>query len=667
MRAPEHRLPGQRIFWLQAVLLLMFLGLAARAGHLVIEDRARDRGERQTRGVVHLPPTRGTVYDRAFRELAVTVKAPSVWARPGEMDDPARVARSLSRILRMDRRALTARFANRKGYTFVKRWVTPEQAQAVLKKSLPGIGLVDEPRRAYPAGSLAGRLIGFTDIDGHGVRGIEQQEDAFLRGKTYSVAWVRDGLRRLLGHPVQRDATSGGDIALTLDATLQADAESALEEAVRKTGSRGGSILTMVPQTGEIRVLAEAPSIDPNGFRDLPYDATGSGAFLDAVEPGSTMKVFLAAAALEAGTLDSEQPIDCSGGEYRVPGKTIRDHRDYGVLDAAGVLQHSSNVGSVLIAEALGREAHYHALRRFGFGSSTESGFPHESVGLLRPWQDWKPIDHATIAFGQGLGVTLLQLGAATSTLANGGAWLRPRLVQARRMPGGPWRETPIERVRQAVSPETARSVLEMMRSVVSSEGTGRRAGLKGVQVAGKTGTAQKLDPETGSYSPNRFLAWFIGVVPAQDPEFVIVVVLDEPKGLAHGGGDVAAPLFAKVATTHLARVGVVTAPQPEPRPKVALAQRPMKATAKAPPTLAPRAQPRPVRAAATRLGDRILLPDLRGWSWDEVANFATHHSLDLRSEGRGRAFEQNPAPGTVLAGPRPRILVRFHSGTREG
>jgi len=666
LRAAENARPGMRIAWIQAVLLLAFLGLAARAGHLVIEERARDRGQQQTTSVIRIPPARGTVYDRELRELAVTVTAPSVYAIPSEMEDPTHQARFLAKTLGMDSKAVVARLANREGYTFIKRWVTPEQAKTIEQKKLPGIGLIDEPRRAYPAGAIAGRVIGFTNIDGRGVRGIEQQEDDFLRGKTYSVEWVRDARGRKLGQPVRLDTSAGGEIALTLDAALQADAEIALEEAVQKTGAKGGAILSMIPSTGEIQVVAEAPRIDPNGFRDLSYDSTGLGAFLDATEPGSTMKVFLTSAALDAGTLEVDDVIDCSGGSYRVPGKIIRDHRDYGILDPAQVLWHSSNVGSVQIAQDLGPEEHYHALRRFGFGTSTGSGFPHESSGLLRGWQDWKPVDHATIAFGQGISVTMVQLAAATAALANGGEWLTPRLIKARRSSGGRWKETPVERVRQAVSPETARAVLDMMRGVVSSEGTGRLAGLRDVSVAGKTGTAQKLDPETGAYAKNRYLAWFIGAVPADDPEFVIVVVLDEPKGLAHGGGDVAAPLFAKVATTHLARVGIVTAPKAEPRLRVELAQKaaPPKQHEPAPRAVARAASPEP---PATRLGDRILLPDLRGLSRDEVTEFADSHSLELRSEGRGRAFEQVPAPGTILAGPRARILVRFRTGSREG
>lgn len=667
MKSPISGSPGRRIAWLRALCLLGFLALAGRAGHLVLEDRARNRGAQQKTTVIKVLPARGTVYDRELRELAITVNAPSVYAIPSEMSDPAEVGHTVAGHLDLDPDSVAKRLANRERFAFVKRWVTPQQAQTIADLKLPGIGIIEEPRRAYPAGALAGRVVGFTDIDGRGARGVEQQENQFLRGQNYSVVMVRDARGQTMSKPVRLDEARGGDIALTIDTSLQAHAEAALAQAVENTGAIGGTILSLIPATGAIQVLAEAPNLDPNGFRRLSYDTTGSPAFHAAVEPGSTMKAFLVAAALDAGTLEPDDVIDCSGGEYRVPGKTIRDHHDYGILDPARVLWHSSNVGAVQIAEKLGREAHYHALSRFGFGKRTGSGFPNESSGLMRPWKDWKPVDHATIAFGQGIGVTAIQLASAIGALANDGELVRPRLLQAHRLPAGEWRKTPIEHVRRAVSPETANRVLGMMRGVVSSTGTGRLAGLRDVSVAGKTGTAQKLDPETGRYFQDRFIAWFIGAVPAANPEFVIVVALDEPQGLAHGGGDVAAPLFAKVAAAHLARVGIVTTPLPEPRAKVLLAatQRP-KSNA-----LPPRSQRQlnspKMRDLESTESNRILMPDLQGLSPIEVEQFADRHALDFQSEGRGLAVEQNPAPGTILAAPHPRFFVRFRAASQGG
>ena len=671
MKSRSAESPARRIAWLRAICLLGFLALAGRAGHLVLEDRARIRGESQIKHVLKIPPTRGTVYDRSGHDLAVSVNAPSVYAIPSQMADPVEVGRTLAQHLDLDPDAVAQRLENRERYTFIQRWVTHAQAQAITELELPGVGIVKEPRRAYPAGVLAGRIIGFANIDGQGVRGIEQQEDDFLQGKNYTRPVRRDGLGGTMSRPGQHTETRGGDIRLTIDSSLQAHAEAALQQAIDKSGAEGGTVLSVVPSTGEIQVLAEAPGIDPTAFRELAFVTTGSPAFHDAVEPGSTMKAFLVAAALEAGAIEPREVIDCSGGEYRVPGKTIRDHHDYGVLDPASVLWHSSNVGSVKIAEKLGREAHYHALARFGFGKKTGSQFPDESSGIMRGWRKWKPLDHATIAFGQGIGVTVLQLAAATAALGNGGELIQPRLIRARRTAGGDWQETPVERVRRVVSPETAKQVVGMMRGVVSSQGTGRLAGLRGVSVAGKTGTAQKLDPATGRYSQDRFIAWFIGMVPAENPEFAIVVALDEPKGTAHGGGDVAAPLFAKVATAHLRRSGIVTAPKPEPRRKVELAGPPVRNTEIGSPAgESARSRPPQGRSGsshASRPEDRILMPDLHGLSRAEVKQFADRHALDLRSEGRGRAFDQKPAPGTILGRPHPRLFVRFRTTGQGG
>ena len=332
-------------------------------------------------------------------------------------------------------------------------------------------------------------------------------------------------------------------------------------------------MLSIAPDSGEILALAEAPGFDPNGFRNLAYARTGSPAFQRALEPGSTMKVFLAAAGLDAGALRADTPLDASGGELEVPGKTIRDHRDYGVIDTRRMLQVSSNIGAVHIAHLLGAEAHDAALRRFGFGRSTASGFPSESAGLLRPWRAWKPLDHATIAFGQGVSVTAVQLGAALAALANDGLLQRPRLVAARREAGGRWQRTEPALVGQAVSATSARETLAMMESVVDSEGTARLAALRDVRVAGKTGTAQIFDAQAGRYSHDEYTAWFVGVAPADAPKLAVVVALDRPERPAHTGGAVAAPLFASVAAQQLARFDIHTVPAPLPPAKTLVAQ----------------------------------------------------------------------------------------------
>jgi cell division protein FtsI (penicillin-binding protein 3) len=583
----------------------------------------------------------------------------------------------------------------------VSRWVTDAQAQQVEELGLEGIGVLYEPRRVYPNRGLASQVVGFANIDGIGVRGLEQQEDKWLQGTPRRLPVERDARGRLLVNAgEERWRTAGGDIALTIDAALQADAEAALRAAIEATGARGGVVISMDPRNGDVLALTEVPTFDPNYFRELDYRATRSRAFLDAADPGSALKIFLMAAALERGAIAPEDRFDCENGAFRVPGSVIHDSHPHGVLTAAEILQVSSNIGAAKIAFALGRKAHFELLRRFGFGKATGVGFPGESAGVLRPWKQWRPLDHATIAFGQGVAVTPIQLAAAAAALANGGEWLRPRLVMARRAARGPWQPTRVEEKRRVVRPETAAAVLAMMEGVVHPEGTALRAALSGVRVAGKTGTAQKFDPRTATYAEDRFAAWFIGVVPADDPKLVIVAGIDEPRRPLHTGGAAAAPLFARVASAQLARFGVFTEPKsgtprytpPSGTPAlVASAADPNAAATPSP--VAPRATPTApvpgvtkknanateasIEAAASRaemrlvsIGDRTLLPDFRGLTESEVRQITADTTLDVRMTGHGRAVAQEPPAGTILAGNRALVHIRFERsepGDEEG
>ncbi len=317
------------------------------------------------------------------------------------------------------------------------------------------------------------------------------------------------------------------------------------------------------------------------------------------------------------------------------------------------MLWKSSNIGVTKIAYKLGPDTHHRMLTALGFGRPTGSGFPHESSGLLRSWQRWRPVDRANIAFGQGVNVTALQIAAATAAIANGGVLVEPRLVLARRPRGGSFVPAPVGKSRQAMSPATAATLLGMMEGVTGPEGTGKRAALPGIRVAGKTGTAQKLDPRTGAYSNSRYQAWFIGAAPADDPRLVIAVMLDEPKGLAHTGGAVAAPVFAKVAASQLARLGIFaapSAPSPDALP--------------APPVVAAAAQD--AATPVERYGDRVLVPDFTDQTVDQVRQFAVG-VLDVVISGKGRAVAQEPPPGTIVDGHEARVLVRFEGGPGEG
>ncbi|MFP6639086.1 MAG: penicillin-binding transpeptidase domain-containing protein, partial [Myxococcota bacterium] len=554
-------------------------------------------------------------------------------------------------------------------------------------------GIEYEPRRTYPAGRMAGALLGFADIDGRGRRGIEQMMDEWLRGEPQQLAVERDARGRLLGRvAVDPRLAAGGDVVLTLDSGLQAQAEAALAEVAIRSRSKTGLVIAVEPKTGDILTLAEWPGFDPNEFRSTPYAQTRSRAFHDALEPGSTIKAFLIAAALENETVTARTSIDTGEGWVRIPGKTIRDHHPYGVLDPVGVLRYSSNVGAIWIGEQLGAQAYHEALTRLGFGRPTKSGFPSESAGLLRDWQKWRSVDQATASFGQGLNVTPIQLAMATAALANDGQLMQPRLVMARRSALGDWENQPPRVAGQALDTDSARRVLAMLESVVSAEGTGRRAALAGIRVAGKTGTAQHLDSDTGRYSRSRYTAWFVGAAPADDPKVVVVVALEEPRGI-HSGGAIAAPLFATVATSQLARHGIMTQPEPIPAPAVPtwrvaeeqrMAEKKALAAASAlaaPAKLAPSravSGPPPRRTARARDSRAsvssadplrtVLVPDFHGVSVSSAHRLAASETLDLHITGaaQGEVIGQAPPAGTVVVGRHRTVQLRV-ARSREG
>ena len=681
MRSPRVQISLRRIGIARILLLIPFTVLGIRAAHLSVEERGIARGENQTQRVLEIAPGRGTIVDASGAELALSVESPSIYAIPSSIDDVDVAAEKLAPILGWKRQKLADRMRDRKSFFFLARWVTPEQAQKVLDLGLAGVGVLDEPRRIYPHRQLAARVVGFANIDGEGVRGIEQQEDEWLRGMVRRIPVERDarGRKLWIGGDSQWNA-AGGDIALSIDATLQAQAEEALRETIAVSGARGGIVVVMDPWTGDILTLAESPDFDPNDFRNLDFASTRSRAFADAIDPGSTLKTFLVAAALEEGTLRIDDVVDCEDGSFQVPGKTIRDHHPNSELTPAGILRVSSNIGAVKIAYQLGRAAHYEALRRFGFGSVTNSRFPGESAGLLRPWANWMPVDHATIAFGQGVSVTPIQLAAATSALANGGLWVQPRLVSARRPPGGEWHSSRPEPGHRVIREETADAILEMLEGVVSPDGTGSLAGLKGIRVGGKTGTPQKYDNDSQTFSQDRYEAWFMGVAPADAPKLVIVVRVDEAQRPAHTGGATAAPLFARVAAAQLTRYGIFTEPerrQAQPLPTVAVARsESLPAVSAAPKKSAPASEPSAARSSAPRvartsqpstverltsLGDRVLLPDFRGRTVDEVRQM-TAGRIEVKISGEGRAVAQQPPPGTIFALDSGAVSIRFET-----
>ena len=546
-----------RIRLTAACVFLPFIALAFRASYLsFFEERSTSRGKTQTLASSKLEAERGSVLDRHGSELVVSVKSPTIQVDVAEISDRRRFSEKLSSLLKEESNQILERLSKTKRVVLIKRWVEDDLAQAVRDANLPGVTVMHEPRRKYPFGELGAQVLGFTNIDGKGKRGIERLEDHWLRGKAQSVSFERDGKRRaLVQGRVRRELALGGDISLTLDAGSQANVEKALATKIQETNALGGIAILMEPSNGSIVAMAEYPSFNPNEFRKVDYPLTRARAWTDAFEPGSTLKPFLVAGAFQEGAIEDSEAFDCEQGEKQIPGKLIKDSTAHGFLSVTDILRFSSNIGAAKIGFKLGAQKHFKTLERFGFGKKTGAGLPDESAGLLRHWRNWKESDHASISHGNGVNVTPLQLAVATGVLANRGVWREPRFIKARRRPGEDWRQEPMGAAKRIIQPEIAERVVDMLEAVVEG-GTGQQANIPGAKVAGKTGTAQKYDAAEKRYSDNSQIAWFIGFATIEKDTLVSIIMIDDPQGELRSGGSVAAPLFATIVSDEFSRRG---------------------------------------------------------------------------------------------------------------
>jgi cell division protein FtsI (penicillin-binding protein 3) len=495
---------------------------------------------------------RGTIFDRRGREMAVSIDVTSIAIRPRQVKDTEGTVKELARVLKKKPQELKQRLTADKRFVWIKRQATPKETEAVQQLRLPGIEFVAESNRFYPNRTLAAHVLGFTGLDGKGLEGIEYSYDKDLRGSDTSVKVLKDAL----GNGFQSQQPSGEEgagknIVLTLDQSIQFITEAALTEAVDSTRARSGMALVMEPRTGAILALALAPTFNPNAYEDYKKPQWRNRSITDPFEPGSTLKIFVAAAALEFTHLSPTTTFNCENGAYRIGKYTVHDIHRYGVLTLQDIIRFSSNIGAAKIGERVGPEKLYQALRLFGFGQKTGIDSAAETPGLLMPPKRWADIDTAAISFGHGVSVSAVQLISAVSAIANDGILVKPRLVQAiTDRQGQILRQFPPEDVRRVVSPQTARTLKDIMQTVMLPGGTGVNASLDGYTACGKTGTARKVD-ESGQYSSERHVASFIGFAPAENPQVAVLVVIDEPKGQIYGGA-IAAPVFRKIAQTTL-------------------------------------------------------------------------------------------------------------------
>ncbi len=643
---PRHeRGTRLRLMLLALSISLWALVIGIRLVHLQVlgQEFFAKQGTRQSERTIKLDPRRGPILDRAGRALAVSVNVESLYAVPQDVDDPQATAAALARALGLDpagRRELVAQLQKDRAFVWIERKVDPGTARRVHDLELDGVGFLTEHRRYYPQRELAAHLLGWAGLDNTGMSGIEYSYEKEIGGRAAQVVVHTDARRRPVGH-TERPSTEGHTVVLAIDERIQHIAERELEHAVNETRAEAGSVIVVEPFSGDVLAMAGRPTFNPNRYSAYSASRWRNRMVSDVFEPGSIFKIVTAAAGIQERVVDPHEVLDCGRGQILIANTVINDHQPFDQLTFREAVARSSDIGMIRVAHRLGRENFYRYVRAFGFGEPTGVDLPGESGGLLKPTARWSALSLPSMSFGQEVGVTSLQMAMAAAAVANGGYLMRPLVVKrVEDAAGHVVKEVKPVIVRRVLEPDTVDTLTEMMELVVR-DGTGSRAAVPGFVVAGKTGTGQKVDPATGRYSMVDHVASFVGFVPASRPALVILASLDTPRGSLNQGGDVAAPLFGRVARHALRALAV----PPDDTDRV------LRAVPVAPETLVPAAyRPAaggdPVPPPSTEPG---IMPDLQGRSAREAAIAAARQGLVVELRGSGRVVSQTPAPGTVV------------------
>lgn len=533
-----------RITIVQACFLAGMILLAAKAFEIQVlksTDLTR-KAENEYVRTLTIHGKRGDIVDRNHKILCTTIDTLSVAANPQKITDKKKSAASLATALQLNEKEVKKQIDTDKSFVWIKRKISPMEQEKMKALHIEGIFFKKDTIRFHPQKVLAAQTTGITGSDGQGLEGLEYRFKDELKGKTKEITIERDAAGRYYSEEKGvQEALKGDTVVLTIDSTIQYIAEAALEKAVTEHDAASGMALVMIPQTGEVLAMAHFPTFNPNSFSDFPKSSWRNRCVTDPFEPGSTMKVFVAAAALEHQLATPKSIFFCENGKYKIGRIAVHDTHKYDWLTLGEVIKYSSNIGAIKISEVMGKPLLYDTLKSFGFGQKSGIECPGETEGLLRHFNAWTPIDAANISFGQGISVSALQLLTAVSAIANGGRLMRPTIVKALLdSQGDPKRSfTPLE-IRQVISKETALKTARMMRTVVEEGGTAPRAELDGYEICGKTGTAQKVK-KGGGYSKKDYIALFAAFAPMENPRLAVLVVVDEPKD-SHYGGVVAAP-----------------------------------------------------------------------------------------------------------------------------
>jgi len=542
------RLPAWRARFALAALLAAFLVLGARSLYLQSLNTGflQGKGEARYSRVLEVPATRGRVLDRNGEALAISTPVKSVWAIPDDVNATPAQLKSLAALLALEPRELGRKLsAGEREFVYLKRQISPEAAERVAALGLAGIHQQSEFRRYYPGGETMAHVIGFTGVDDVGQEGIELAQQAVLAGTAGSRRVIKDRLGRIVEDVESiRAAQDGHDLALALDGKIQSLAFGALKTAVEAHKAKAGAIVVLDVRTGEVLALANMPSYNPNNRARLTGAQLRNRVMTDTFEPGSTLKPFTVSLAIETGRITPQTVIQTSPGSLTIANYTIHDAHPGGAMSVAQVIQKSSNVGAAKIALGLPREEMHDLFKRIGFGAAPHLGFPGEAVGKLRAARTWRPVEQATMAYGHGISVSLIQLARAYTVFARDGELVPLSLLKTGEPAAG-------ERV---FSPEVARAMRSMLEAAVQPGGTAPRARIVGWRVGGKTGTAHKQ--ENGGYAAHKYVSSFVGFAPVSDPRLVIAVMLDEPSAGQYYGGQVAAPVFAQVMQGALRLLG---------------------------------------------------------------------------------------------------------------
>ena len=534
-----------------AVVFSMYgTGLVARLVYLQVfqHETLKAQAERQYIRRIVINTGRGIIYDRNLNALAANIEMESVYVNPGKIADKKFTADMLASILGIDNKTVAKYISTKKHFVWIKRKCSFEEIEKLKELRLPGVGYIGETKRFYPKRELAASVIGFVGLDNQGLAGIEHQFHSVLKGVSYRKVMVKDARGRIVraGTEATGVQKKSWDVKLTVDEVIQFITERELNKQIQKYGAKGGIAIVMDPNQGEILAMADLPEFNPNNFASYPQELYKNKAVTNAYDPGSIFKPIVAAAAIDANVADVEDLFYGENGQIKIGRTRIGEaaNHKFGWLTLRNIIAKSSNIGIIKVAQKLGEKKLYAYIKNFGFGKKVGIGLPGEAKGKLRSLSKWTPLSLASISFGHEISITPLQMTVAMGAIANGGYLVRPRIVQAFLKDGKEQYHKPLQ-IKRILSEQTSRKMISILKTAVR-EGTGKNAAIPGFDVAGKTGTAQKLDPDTKAYSQTAYISSFIGFVPADDPKLVILVMVDEPQG-TYWGGEVAAPAFKEI------------------------------------------------------------------------------------------------------------------------